>query len=180
MLISYFHHSYRYNFFNSSSTVKEGLDDFNVTPQWINVGYVDCTAGNATHFLSLGTPSLPSSRSANYLRTRLKNHGGLISSIVNKDKEVEIVYHNIRSISSNCDNDNAIQGNASTSEFFNGNKYVLRENFALQPSSLILRGHLLGKSGFSLTPLRPLGITILASNGFILKWRHRKRLQFDL
>ena len=37
---------------------------------------------------------------------RSKNHGGLISSIVNKDKEVEIVYHNIRSISSNCDNDN--------------------------------------------------------------------------
>ena len=155
---------------------EEGLGDFYVVPQWINVCYVDCVRdSSATVENATSTPSLEAAcsltdssskvASANYLWTGLEEYGGVITSNRNKDKEVEMVYHNIHSISNNGGSNNATQGDAKIQDIFNGNEFVWGEGFTPQPFSSILKGHLHGKSGFTPPPVRPSGAATLASQG---------------
>lgn len=158
---------------------EEGLGDFYVVPQWINVCYVDCirdssaTVENATSSTSLVTPCSPTgstskAASANYLWTGLEEYGGVITSNRNKDKEVEKVYHNIHSISNNGGSIYPNRGDAQTPESSNGDEFVWGEGFTPQPFSSILKGHLHGKSGFAPPPLRPLGVAALAPHSSLV------------
>ena len=145
---------------------EEGLGDFYVVPQWINVCYVDCvkdssaTVENATNIPTLGSAgslvennSKVASRS--YLWTGLEEYGGVITSNRNKDKEVERVYHNIHSISNNGGNNITMQGDVKGQEYLNVDRFIWGEGFTPQPFSSILKGHLHGKSGFAPSPLGP-------------------------
>jgi hypothetical protein len=145
---------------------EEGLGDFYVVPQWINVCYVDCrkdssaTVENATagavaaglgpgSGVSIGNVKAIESP---YHWTGLEEFGGVRTTRRNSDKVVEKVYHNIHSITNNtgCKK-------KKSQDLFVRDDIVWGEGFTPQPFSSILRGHLYGKSGVD--PTSHFGIT---------------------
>jgi Vacuolar membrane-associated protein Iml1 len=145
---------------------EEGLGDFYVVPQWINVCYVDCrkdssaTVENATagavaaglgpgSGISIGNVKAIESP---YHWTGLEEFGGVRTTRRNSDKVVEKVYHNIHSITNNtgCKK-------KKSQDLFVRDDIVWGEGFTPQPFSSILRGHLYGKSGVD--PASHFGIT---------------------
>ena len=175
---------------------EEGLGDFYVVPQWINVCYVDCrkdssaTVENATGTATAKTPGKNTGKNSgnsdlnsignsngnsggitggtnsyfddnvrslvpNYHWTGLEEYGGIKSIKLNKDKEVEKLYHNIHN-SSNNGNNNGNEKNTNLKSgitdpgSYTGDDFIWGEGFTPQPFSSILQGHLYGKSGIEL------------------------------
>ena len=140
---------------------EEGLGDFYVVPQWINVCYVDCsrdssaTVENATAIALKNTSKETSTSSSTSTSknnesphhwTGLEEFGGVSSSRRNRDIEVEKIYHNINNGSNSHDNGKKKKG---PQEFYTGDDSGWGEGFTPQPFSNILRGHLYGKAGIS-------------------------------
>ena len=143
---------------------EEGLGDFYVVPQWINVCYVDCrkdssaTVENATAgaVAAGGTGDLGSRSGipienvkaieSPYHWTGLEEFGGVRTTRRNSDKVVEKVYHDIHSITNNT----GCKKKKSQEQFVRDD-IVWGEGFTPQPFSSILKGHLYGKSGIDPT-----------------------------
>ena len=170
---------------------EEGLGDFYVVPQWINVCYVDCrrdssatvenataialkntsnAASNSTSSSTSAVTSTSTSTSKNiefpHHWTGLEEFGGVSSSRRNRDVEVEKIYHNINNGGNSNDNGNKKKR---PQEFFIGDDSGWGEGFTPQPFSNILRGHLYGKSGISPPDYGDYGLLSLSHRDGVIK-----------